>query len=97
MLFVTHVVGLARDIADRVIFMDQGQILKQNDPDVFLVSQSQIERSASLFSDKTGSSMYIRRDSSSFCQHLGHRLLNTVVSIDAVVQIIDDRVLDHRM
>ena len=32
MLCVTHGMGFARKVADRVIFMDQGEIVEQNDP-----------------------------------------------------------------
>ncbi len=32
MLCVTHEMGFARKVADRVIFMDQGEIVEQNDP-----------------------------------------------------------------
>lgn len=32
MLCVTHEMGFARAVADRVIFMDQGEIIEQNDP-----------------------------------------------------------------
>jgi len=32
MLVVTHEMGFARQVANRVIFMDQGQIVEQNDP-----------------------------------------------------------------
>jgi len=35
MLCVTHEMGFARNVADRVIFMDQGEILEQNSPDAF--------------------------------------------------------------
>ncbi len=35
MLCVTHEMGFARKVADRVIFMDQGQIVEENDPDDF--------------------------------------------------------------
>jgi general L-amino acid transport system ATP-binding protein len=35
MLCVTHEMGFARQVADRVIFMDQGQIVEQNTPDQF--------------------------------------------------------------
>ncbi|GEM87090.1 amino acid ABC transporter ATP-binding protein [Meiothermus granaticius] len=34
MLVVTHEMGFARDVADRVIVMDQGQILEQASPEV---------------------------------------------------------------
>ncbi|MEY3473732.1 MAG: hypothetical protein RL087_190 [Pseudomonadota bacterium] len=35
MLCVTHEMGFARQVADRVIFMDQGQIVEQNTPEEF--------------------------------------------------------------
>ena len=35
MLCVTHEMGFARSVADRVIFMDQGQIVEQNAPQAF--------------------------------------------------------------
>ena len=35
MLCVTHEMGFARKVADRVIFMDQGQIVEQNTPTEF--------------------------------------------------------------
>ncbi len=35
MICVTHEMGFARQVANRVIFMDQGQIVEQNSPDEF--------------------------------------------------------------
>lgn len=35
MLCVTHEMGFARNVADRVIFMDEGEIIEQNTPDAF--------------------------------------------------------------
>jgi general L-amino acid transport system ATP-binding protein len=35
MLCVTHEMGFAKAVADRVIFMDQGQIIEQGTPDAF--------------------------------------------------------------
>jgi len=35
MLCVTHEMGFARKVANRVIFMDQGEIIEQNAPDAF--------------------------------------------------------------
>ena len=35
MLCVTHEMGFAKAVADRVIFMDQGQIVEQNEPHAF--------------------------------------------------------------
>ncbi len=33
MLVVTHEMGFAREVADRVIFMDEGQIVEEGGPD----------------------------------------------------------------
>ena len=44
MLCVTHEMGFARQVANRVIFMDQGQIIEQNDPESFFTNP-QHERS----------------------------------------------------
>jgi general L-amino acid transport system ATP-binding protein len=38
MLCVTHEMGFARSVADRVIFMDQGQIVEQNTPEEFFAN-----------------------------------------------------------
>jgi ABC-type polar amino acid transport system ATPase subunit len=35
MLCVTHEMGFARAVADRVIFMDAGEIVEQNTPEAF--------------------------------------------------------------
>ena len=35
MICVTHEMGFARRVADRVIFMDEGQIVEQNEPEAF--------------------------------------------------------------
>ena len=35
MICVTHEMGFARKVADRVIFMDEGQIIEQNEPESF--------------------------------------------------------------
>jgi general L-amino acid transport system ATP-binding protein len=35
MVCVTHEMGFARKVANRVIFMDEGQIVEQNDPEAF--------------------------------------------------------------
>jgi general L-amino acid transport system ATP-binding protein len=43
MIVVTHEMGFARQVANRVIFMDQGQIVEQNAPDEFF-SNPQHER-----------------------------------------------------
>jgi general L-amino acid transport system ATP-binding protein len=37
MLCVTHEMGFARQVANRVIFMDQGQIIEQNEPEAFFL------------------------------------------------------------
>lgn len=35
MLCVTHEMGFAKKVADRIIFMDEGQIIEENQPDAF--------------------------------------------------------------
>lgn len=35
MLCVTHEMGFAREVADRVVFMDKGQIVEENTPEAF--------------------------------------------------------------
>jgi len=40
MLCVTHEMGFARQVADRVIFMDQGQIIEMNTPENFFSNPS---------------------------------------------------------
>ena len=35
MLCVTHEMGFARRVADRVIFMDEGEIIEENTPSAF--------------------------------------------------------------
>jgi len=43
MICVTHEMGFARKVADRVVFMDQGQIVEEGNPDAFF-SAAQNER-----------------------------------------------------
>jgi general L-amino acid transport system ATP-binding protein len=38
MLCVTHEMGFARSVANRVIFMDRGQIVEQNEPEEFFLN-----------------------------------------------------------
>jgi len=38
MIVVTHEMQFARDVADRVIFMDEGMIVEQNTPDIIFTS-----------------------------------------------------------
>jgi general L-amino acid transport system ATP-binding protein len=62
MLCVTHEMGFARQVANRVIFMDGGQIIEVNEPDAFFTSPQhkrarrflRVQRSRSL--DETISS-----------------------------------------
>jgi len=49
MLCVTHEMGFARSVADRVIFMDQGQIVEQNTPAEFF-AQPKSERTRDFLS-----------------------------------------------
>jgi general L-amino acid transport system ATP-binding protein len=53
MLCVTHEMGFAKAVADRVIFMDQGQIVEQNTPHEFF-SHPQNERSRDFLSKILG-------------------------------------------
>jgi len=38
MVVVTHEMGFAREVASRVLFMDGGHILEQNDPQTFFAN-----------------------------------------------------------
>jgi len=38
MLVVTHEMGFAREVANRVVFMDAGQIIEQNTPKEFFAN-----------------------------------------------------------
>ena len=53
MLCVTHEMGFARQVADRVIFMDQGQIIEQNAPVAFF-DNPQHERTQLFLSQVLG-------------------------------------------
>jgi len=53
MLCVTHEMGFAKAVADRVIFMDQGQIVEQNNPQDFF-NHPQHERSRDFLSKILG-------------------------------------------
>ena len=53
MLCVTHEMGFAKAVADRVIFMDQGQIVEQNTPGEFF-KHPQSERSRDFLSKILG-------------------------------------------
>jgi len=53
MLCVTHEMGFAKAVADRVIFMDQGQIVEQNNPHDFF-NNPQNERSKDFLSKILG-------------------------------------------
>jgi general L-amino acid transport system ATP-binding protein len=53
MLCVTHEMGFAKAVADRVIFMDQGQIVEQNNPHDFFNSP-QTDRSKDFLSKILG-------------------------------------------
>jgi general L-amino acid transport system ATP-binding protein len=53
MLCVTHEMGFAKAVADRVIFMDQGQIVEQNTPDRFF-NEPQTDRAQDFLSKILG-------------------------------------------
>ncbi|MGY3925921.1 amino acid ABC transporter ATP-binding protein [Aeromonas simiae] len=49
MLCVTHEMGFAKEVADRVIFMDRGQIVEENEPGAFF-GNPQSERTRTFLS-----------------------------------------------
>ncbi len=53
MICVTHEMGFAKAVADRVIFMDQGQIVEQNVPEAFF-SNPQTDRAQDFLSKILG-------------------------------------------
>jgi general L-amino acid transport system ATP-binding protein len=53
MICVTHEMGFAKAVADRVIFMDQGQIVEENTPEAFF-NNPQNERSKDFLSKILG-------------------------------------------
>ena len=53
MICVTHEMGFARKVADRVIFMDEGQIIEQNEPEAFF-SNPQSDRTKLFLSQILG-------------------------------------------
>ncbi len=53
MVCVTHEMGFAKAVADRVIFMDEGQIVEQNTPEAFF-NNPQNERSRDFLSKILG-------------------------------------------
>ena len=50
MICVTHEMGFAKTVADRVIFMDAGQIVEQNTPHEFFFTNPQNERTQAFLS-----------------------------------------------
>ncbi len=53
MVCVTHEMGFARQVADRVIFMDAGEIIEQGPPDAFF-DNPQNERTKAFLSQIVG-------------------------------------------
>ena len=53
MLCVTHEMGFAKAVADRVIFMDQGQIVEENTPTDFF-NHPQTDRAKDFLSKILG-------------------------------------------
>ncbi len=41
MVIVTHEVGFAQDIADRVVFMDEGKVVEENPPEIIFKKPQQ--------------------------------------------------------
>jgi len=48
MVCVTHEMGFARTIADRILFMDQGEIAEEADPETFFSSPKSARAQAFL-------------------------------------------------
>ncbi|HPQ95050.1 MAG TPA: amino acid ABC transporter ATP-binding protein, partial [Thiolinea sp.] len=53
MICVTHEMGFAREVANRVIFMDAGQIIEENEPESFF-NHPQSERTQLFLSQILG-------------------------------------------
>ncbi|MEP6790082.1 MAG: amino acid ABC transporter ATP-binding protein [Ramlibacter sp.] len=53
MLVVTHEMGFARSVADRIVFMDEGQIVEDSQPEAFF-QQPQTERGRNFLSTILG-------------------------------------------
>ena len=49
MICVTHEMGFARTVADRIMFMDEGQIVEENEPEIFFTNP-QYDRTRSFLS-----------------------------------------------
>ena len=49
LIIVTHEMGFARDVADTVVFMDEGQIVEQGSPEQIFVNPQE-PRTRSFFS-----------------------------------------------
>ena len=49
MLIVTHEMGFARNVADRIIFMDEGRIIEESEPEIFF-THPQSERAQNFLS-----------------------------------------------
>ena len=49
MLCVTHEMGFARTVANRIIFMDEGEIVEENEPEIFF-NNPQYDRTRSFLS-----------------------------------------------
>ena len=53
MVVVTHEMGFAKEVADRVIFMDGGEIVEENDPHNFFAN-AQVDRTQNFLSQILG-------------------------------------------
>lgn len=49
MVVVTHEMGFAKEVADRVVFMDHGQVVEESEPKAFFESPKE-ERARSFLS-----------------------------------------------
>jgi general L-amino acid transport system ATP-binding protein len=70
MLVVTHEMGFAREVANRVVFMDAGQIIEQNTPQEFFANpqhaRTKLFLSQILHTFSNGTSILLR-----FSSHAG--------------------------
>jgi len=53
MVVVTHEMGFAKEVADRVVFMDEGEIVEENDPHSFF-ENPQVDRTQKFLSQILG-------------------------------------------
>jgi ABC-type polar amino acid transport system ATPase subunit len=47
MVVVTHEMGFAREVCDRLVFIDEGRIVEEGPPDEFFATPARSERASS--------------------------------------------------